>query len=146
MNVGLITAKIELDNPTRPGTGKVEVECLVDTGALHLCLPENVAIQLGYDLSAPTETKVITTADGKKHLCPYVGPIRIRFKNRTGFVGAVVMGEEVLLGAIPMEDLDVVVVPSTLTIDVNPRSPNIPSSQAKSLCIPVAFPSRFSPP
>src|SRR5262249_20024592 len=62
-------------------------------------------------------------------------PVRISFKNRTGFVGAVVIGEEVLLGAIPMEDLDVVVVPSTLSIDVNPASPNIPSSQAKQMSI-----------
>jgi len=106
---------------------------LVDTGALHLCLPEHIAIQLGYDIASPAQTKEITTADGKKHLCPYVGPVRISFKNRTGFVGAVVIGEEVLLGAIPMEDLDVVVVPSTLSIDVNPASPNIPSSQAKQM-------------
>jgi hypothetical protein len=60
-----------------------------------------------------------------------VGPVRISFKNRTGFVGAIVIGEEVLLGAIPMEDLDVVVIPSTLTLDVNPYSPNIASSSAK---------------
>lgn len=131
--MGVITATINLDNPTRPGTQALEVKCLVDTGALHLCLPEHVAIQLGYDLALPAQTKEITTADGKKHLCPYVGPVRISFKNRTGFVGAVVIGEEVLLGAIPMEDLDVVVVPSTLTIDVNPYSPNIPSSQAKQI-------------
>jgi len=134
MKMGLITARIILNNPTQPDTGALEVDCLVDTGALHLCLPEHVAIQLGYDLKSPAQTKEITTADGKKHLCPYVGPIRIGFKNRTGFVGAVVIGQEVLLGAIPMEDLDVVVIPSTLTIDVNPISPNIPSSQAKQAC------------
>ncbi len=129
--MGLITAEINLSNPTRAEIKGFAVECLVDTGALHLCLPEHVAIQLGYDLEAPEQTKEITTADGRKHLVPYVGPVRISFKNRVGFVGAVVLGEEVLLGAIPMEDLDVVIVPSTLTIDVNPESPNIPSSQAK---------------
>lgn len=131
MKVGLITAEVNLSNPTRPDVRGFTVKCLVDTGALHLCLPEHVAIQLGYNLKAPEQTKEITAADGSKHLCPYVGPIRIAFKNRAGFVGAVVLGEEVLLGAIPMEDLDVVIVPSTLTIDVNPESPNIPSSQAK---------------
>ncbi len=129
--MGLITAKIGLSNPTMPANGELEVSCLVDTGALHLCLPEKVAIQLGYIPDNPAETKEITTADGKKHFCPYVGPIRISFKNRTGFVGAVVLGQEVLLGAIPMEDLDLVVILSKLTIDVNPSSPYVASSQAK---------------
>lgn len=135
MKMGLITAQINLNNPIKPETESLQVMCLVDTGALHLCLPEHIAIQLGYDIASPEQTKEITTADGKKHLCPYVGPVRISFKNRTGFVGAVVIGEEVLLGAIPMEDLDVVVVPSTLSIDVNPASPNIPSSQAKQISV-----------
>lgn len=131
MNLGLIKANIKLSNPLKPETKALEVNTLVDTGALYLCIPEHTAIQLGFSLENPTQTKEITTADGKKHLCPYVGPIQIAFKNRTGFVGAVVIGEEVLLGAIPMEDLDVVIVPSSLTIDVNPDSPNIPSAPVK---------------
>ena len=137
MELGLITAKIKLENPTKPETKALDVNCLVDTGALYLCLPEHVAIQLGYGLTPPAQTKEITTADGKKHLCPYVGPIRISFKNRTGFVGAIVIGEEVLLGAIPMEDLDVVLVPSMRTIDVNPNSPNIPSSPVKQVLFSI---------
>ena len=60
-----------------------------------------------------------------------LGPIEVRFKNRVGFVGALVMGDTVLIGAIPMEDMDLVVVPRTRTIDVNPESPNIASSLAK---------------
>ena len=55
----------------------------------------------------------------------------MEFKNRSGFVGALVIGDQVLLGAVPMEDLDLVVVPSRLTIDVNPDSPNIPTSIVK---------------
>jgi hypothetical protein len=73
----------------------------------------------------------VTLADGTKTLAPYVGPIDVRFKNRVGFVGALVMGDQVLVGAIPMEDMDLVVVPKTRTIDVNPDSPNIASSLAK---------------
>ncbi len=131
MNLGIIKARIYLENPTQRETKAIEVNCLVDTGVLHLCMPEHIAVQLGYDLVCPAQTKEVTTADGKRHLCPYVGPVRISFKNRAGFVGAVVFGEEVLLGAIPMEDLDLVVVPSRLTIDVNPNYPNIPSSPVK---------------
>jgi hypothetical protein len=40
------------------------------------------------------------------------------------------MGDEVLLGAIPMEDLDLVVQPLTRTVTVNPASPDIPSGRA----------------
>ena len=62
---------------------------------------------------------------------PYVGPIEIRFKNRVGFSGALVLGNQVLLGAIPMEDMDLVVIPSTRTVDINPNSPNIATTLAK---------------
>src|SRR2546430_8133531 len=50
-------------------------------------------------------------------LFPYTtlfrSPIELRFKNRVGFVGALVMGDQVLLGAIPMEDMDLVIIPSS---------------------------------
>ena len=59
--------------------------------------------------------------------------IQIQFKNRIGFAGALVMGEQVLLGAIPMEDMDLIVIPSTRAIDVNPGSPNVATSIVKGL-------------
>jgi hypothetical protein len=60
-----------------------------------------------------------------------VGPIELRFKNRVGFAGALVMGDQVLQGAIPMEDMDLIVIPKTRTLAVNPDSPNIASSIVK---------------
>jgi hypothetical protein len=66
--------------------------------------------------------------------CYYVGPIQIRFQNRTCFTGALVIGDSVLLGAVPMEDMDLVISPSAGTITVNPKSPNIPSAVVK--CLP----------
>lgn len=44
-----------------------------------------------------------------------------------------VLGKEVLLGAIPMEDLDLVVVPGTRQVIPNPANPNIAVSIAKGL-------------
>ncbi len=41
------------------------------------------------------------------------------------------MGDQVLLGVIPMEDLDLVVLPKEKVLDVNPNSPNIGTSIAK---------------
>jgi hypothetical protein len=64
-------------------------------------------------------------------LVPYMGPIEVRFQNRRCFVGAMVLGDEALLGAIPMEDLDLVLHPATREIRVNPASPNVPTSVAK---------------
>ncbi len=69
--------------------------------------------------------------DGSRATYPYVGPIVLRFKNRTGFVGALVLGDEVLLGAIPMEEMDLVVNPRDRAVDVNPASPNIASGICK---------------
>jgi hypothetical protein len=59
------------------------------------------------------------------------GAVHLRFKNRIGFAGAFVMGDQVLVGAIPMEDMDLVVIPRTRTLDVNPASPNMATSIAK---------------
>ena len=73
----------------------------------------------------------MTTADERSHVVPYVGPIQIRFQNRTCFTGALVIGESVLLGAVPMEDMDLVISPSRQTVVVNPASPNIPSAVVK---------------
>lgn len=126
--MGLINAKITLKNPRQPKLKPFEGVALVDTGAIHLCIPEHVRIQLKLE---EIEKKEATFADGRKQMVPYVGPIEIHFKNRTGFAGALVMGDQILLGAIPMEDMDLVVIPSRRIVDVNPDSPNIASTIVK---------------
>jgi len=126
--MGLVNAMITLRNPRMPELSPVEIDALADTGAVHLCIPEHVRIQLELE---EIDKKDVTLADGTEKLVPYVGPIEIRFKNRVGFAGALVMGDQVLLGAIPMEDMDLVVIPKTRTIDVNPYSPNIATSIVK---------------
>jgi clan AA aspartic protease len=126
--MGIIRTQIELGNPTKPDLKPLAVEALVDTGAMTICIPEHVALQLGLET---VETREITTADEKSHVVPYVGPVRIRFENRTCFTGALVIGDTVLLGAVPMEDMDLVVSPAEETIVVNPKSPNIPSAIVK---------------
>ena len=123
--MGLVNGHLILKNPRLADLSGVEVDALVDTGAVHLCIPEHVRIQLKLDA---IDEKEVTLADGSKRLVPYVGPIEIRFKNRTGFAGALVLGDRVLLGAIPMEDMDLIVIPKTRQVDVNPASPNIASS------------------
>lgn len=125
--MGLTNARIELRNPRRPDLGAVEMEALADTGALHVRIPAHVQTQLQLDAAMEKE---VTLADSSRQLVPYVGPIELRYLNRVGFVGALVMGDRPLLGAIAMEDMDLVVVPKTQQVIVNPASPDIATSIA----------------
>ena len=126
--MGLIYAKLILSNPVLPELSSIESKALVDSGALHLCIPKHLALQLKIK---PLEDREVIFADGSKQLIPYAGPIKVKFQNRTAFVGAMIMGDEVLLGAIPMEDMDVIIHPATRTLVVNPESPNIAMTMAK---------------
>ena len=126
--MGIIRAEFVFSNPADRKLQPVTAKALVDTGAVHLCLPEHIAIQLKL---AELQQREMALANGHRITVPYCGPVEIQFKNRRCFAGAMVMGDEALLGAIPMEDMDLVVLPGRQTIDVNPASPNIPMSLAK---------------
>jgi clan AA aspartic protease len=126
--MGMVTAEIMVANASNYTIPSLTVKALVDTGATTMCIPEHVAIQLQLQEIYKRE---VTTADGRRHLCPYVGPIHVTFENRGCFVGAFVIGDEVLLGAIPMEDMDLVVSPMKRQLLVNPDSPNIASAKVK---------------
>jgi clan AA aspartic protease len=126
--MGLVYSSLSLSNPVKTDLKPIEVSSLVDTGALFLCIPEHIAIQLQLN---ELEKREVTIADGSKKLCSYVGPVKVQFENRSCFTGALVIGDSVLLGAIPMEDMDLVIQPALLKITVNPANPNIPSAIVK---------------
>ncbi|KOR28807.1 peptidase, partial [Achromatium sp. WMS3] len=98
--MGLIYTDIELINPRDSSLKSIKLQALVDTGAITLCIPKHVAIQLNLN---ELEKREVTTAEGKQTLVPYVGPIQIHFENRNCYTGALVLGDAVLLGAIPLE-------------------------------------------
>ena len=91
--MGLVHAKIVLKNHHNAKMKPLAVEALVDSCSLHLCIPPYVQVQLKLN---EIDKKEVTLADGAKKLVPYVGPVEIRFKNRVGFVGALVMGDQPL--------------------------------------------------
>jgi len=126
--MGYVYADISIKNPKNGKIKPILIKAMVDTGAMTLCIPEHVRLQLALE---PIEKREVTTADGKSHIVPYVGPVQIEFENRTCFTGALVIGDSVLMGAVPMEDMDLVINPSTQTVSVNPESPNIPSALVK---------------
>ena len=121
----LIRTEVELSNPGDRGLAALRVVALVDTGAITLCIPEHVAVQLSL---SELERREVTTATGNRVSVPYVGPVQVGFGNRSCFTGALVLGESVLLGAIPLEDMDLVINPRRQEVTVNPESPNIPSA------------------
>jgi clan AA aspartic protease len=122
---------------------ELQTDALADTGSLHLCIPQQVCDRLQLEKLADRE---VLMADGSRKVVAYVGPVEIRFKNRAGYGGALVMGDQVLIGAIPMEDMDLVVIPRTRELDVNPRSPEIGRTIATIVRGVSEPPGRYAPP
>ena len=126
--MGHVFAEIELCNPRQQELAPIKSNALVDTGMLILCIPEHFAIQLQLETESLSEVSV---ADGRSSNVSYVGPIKVSFGKRFCYVGALVLGDEVFLGAIPMEDMDLIVNPGRREISVDPASPNIPHARVK---------------
>lgn len=127
--MGFAKAQLELRNPRRPEIDAVLVDALADTGAIHLCIPESIRDRLALEGS---EERFITLADGSGRSVSYVGPVELRLQGRRGFTGALVLGDQALLGVVPMEDMDLVVVPKTRQVIPNPTTPGAGGSLALS--------------
>lgn len=95
--MGQIYADIQVSNPAKSELRPIETKALVDTGALFLCLPQHIAIQLNL---TEYEKREVNIADGSKKLVPYAGPVKINYLNRMCLTGALIMGEMALLGAV----------------------------------------------
>jgi clan AA aspartic protease len=126
--MGLTYAKLKLTNLF--GKQSMEINALVDTGATFMCVTEEIALQLGFD-TTEVSTQVVTLADGHQRKVPKIAPIEIAFENRTYITEAVVLGNEALLGVIPMEAMDLVVNPRLQTLITNPQHPNYPVALVK---------------
>jgi clan AA aspartic protease len=86
------------------------VQALVDTGAWTLVINEDLRKKLGLRI---TGTDPGTLADGTGNSYPVAGPLEVVWKDRRTICEALVLphAEEVLLGAIPLEALDLTVNP-----------------------------------
>ena len=104
---------------------RLRVTALVDSGAYMLVVNDHIKQQL--DLPV-LEERTVRFADESERRVKIVGPVEIRFENRRTTAEAVWLRGDVepLLGAIPMEDMDVVVDPKQQRLIVNPQNPNIP--------------------
>jgi clan AA aspartic protease len=131
--MGLIHAEIELINAEDVGLArknyidqdeikKIRLNMLVDTGAYNLCINEEIQAQLQLPF---IEKRSAYTADNRLIEMDVVGPVIVKFKNRTTSCLAMVLpgNSEPLLGAIPLEDMDVLIHPLRQELIVNPDHP-----------------------
>ena len=129
--MGLVYADIELINGddlaflrrgqlSEDKIRRLAVNILVDSSALMLSINEAIKTQLGLQ---QVDTRSAQSADGTLIDVEVVGPVEVRFANRRSSVDAMVLpgDAEPLLGAIPLEDMDVLVDPQQRRLVVNPE-------------------------
>ena len=139
--MGLVYADIELvsnDDLTLFALGQIDeskirrmtVTALVDSGAEMLAINENIKSQLGLRVLSKQLGKL---ADDSTIEVEIAGPLEVRFANRDTTTRAMVLpgDAEVLLGAIPMEDMDVLIDPRNRCLVVNPAHPYVPQKSLK---------------
>jgi clan AA aspartic protease len=93
-----------------PQIRQITVTALVDTGATNLVIGEATCQKLGL---AIRETGSVNVAGGAKEICKITASVIVRWKDRQTECPAVVLSgeEEILLGAIPLEGMDLIVNP-----------------------------------
>ncbi len=103
----------------------VEVKALVDTGSIMLAVNEDVQKNLGLRKMG---SQYVAMANGAREELDIVGPVELQFENRSCIVSAFLLPDksEVLLGAIPMEYMDVLIDPLRQKLIVNPEHPDKP--------------------
>ena len=119
--MGLVHAEIILKNAgdltnvrrgfiKEPEIRQTTVTAMVDTGAATLIINEDIRQQLGLAVEDTYQAKL---ADGSAQIYHYSEPVQIQWKNRKAICQAVVVphADDVLLGAIPLEAMDLIVNP-----------------------------------
>ena len=119
--MGLVYADFTLTNMF---TGKsVPIRALVDTGATEAFVTPEVAKQLGFD-PGEVRHKPVFLADGRQVDAPCLAPVEIRWADRTYATEVRVLGDECLMGVVPLEVLSLVVDPKRLRLVPDPKHPD----------------------
>jgi clan AA aspartic protease len=96
-----------------------EGEALVDTGAVDNVIPEAVMRQLGLP---PVDRRSVRYADGHREIVDIAAPLTIYVLDRSTFGQAFVLGDEILLGRIALEAMDLLVDCASQRLIPNPKS------------------------
>jgi clan AA aspartic protease len=138
--MGAVMTKMKLSNYTdlekvREGlldpsqVRTVELEAMVDTGAVDLVLPAEVVSALGVH---EVDRRTVRLADGSPRERSKVSGILLEILGRRMGSDAYVMptGTRALIGQIQLEDLDLIVDPRSRELRPNPESPDKPTGYA----------------
>ncbi len=139
--MGLVYATIELFNYAdealcedgylpKEKVRNLTVNARTDSGAIRLSINETIKKQLGLRVRQQLD---VTLADGTKRKLDVVGPVILWFKERECITDAFILpgDDEPLIGAVPMELMDLVVIPTENKLDYNPNHPDGPSFSLK---------------
>lgn len=109
---------------------KFNLNILVDTGAYNLALNQKICNQLGLEKLGE---QAFVLANGDEQIFDIVGPVDIKFENRETTCRAVMLpgDTEPLLGQIPLEDMDIILLPKLEKMIVNPESPYLARKDLK---------------
>ena len=131
--MGLVYADIELINADDVAFARrhyideeeikrMHFNMLVDSGSIILAINEEIQEQLQFPVVGKRNAEL---ANGHILECDVVGSVELKFKNRSTSCRAIVLpgSSEPLLGAIPMEDMDVLIHPARQELVVNPDHP-----------------------
>ena len=121
--MGLVQAEITLKNTSdgikaREGLiglqdiRTVTVTAIVDTGSINLVITEDIRQKLGLAIRGE---KTAYIANGQRVRCQITDAVEVHWKDRDTVVPAMVVpgAEKILLGAIPLEGMDLMVNPVT---------------------------------
>jgi hypothetical protein len=93
-----------------------------------MVIPEHIRLQLGLRIVSHEEAEYAT---GHVEKVPIASPIEVHFANRRTVTDGMVLGNEVLWGAIVMEAMDVIIHPMDQKLIVNPANPTMPKMLVK---------------
>jgi clan AA aspartic protease len=101
---------------------EITINMMVDSGAYEMAINERIQDQMGFSF---IEKRRALLADGRVGEFDFVGPVMVKFANRTAICSAMVLPGDCdpLLGAIPMEEMDVMIHPRRQELIVNPAHP-----------------------
>jgi predicted aspartyl protease len=120
-NMGIVHAEITLKNAgdvsnvrrgiiKEPEIRQTVVQAVVDTGAMTLVINEQLRQQLGLGIVGAKEA---TLANNVKETVKIAEPVDVHWKNRSMTCRPwVVSSGRILLGAIPLENMDLIVDPA----------------------------------
>lgn len=130
--MGRFSVEVELANPfdvrlattghlAPASVRRCTVRGVVDTGAARLVLPEKAAVALGLEDVGETRVRY---ADGRVAQRRMAGPVQLTYLGRRGTFTALIEPDRdsALIGAIVMEDLDLIADCTSQTLQ--PRDPN----------------------